>query len=210
MFPPATLVYAWLFWSLLLIPFSQRPPENTPASKPKRVQMKQEHLCCNLLDAANPVYPREARLAHIEGEVRLKVIFAINGGVAEVQDISGDPLLVGAVTTAVRKWRTQPVLLDGIAAEAEVALVYTFKIQDPPKPAYLHLTNGEVIRADEVREFTDGTVEYKADRQTHRISMEVIRGIYHCGRDCVPGGGPIFNITAFPLWLPGRKTTPNR
>ena len=82
----APFAYAWLS-CLLLIPLSQTPPQAYPGAKPQRVQIKQKDLCCYLVNVENPVYPREARLAGIEGEVRLTVILALDGTVADLQDI---------------------------------------------------------------------------------------------------------------------------
>jgi hypothetical protein len=110
---------------------------------------------------------------------------------------------------AVRQWRFSiGGYVVGAPRETEVPLTFTFKIEDPPQPAYLHLTNGKVIRADEVREFTDG-VEYTVGRRTHRIAPGLVTDIDTCARvailptpkagDCSPAGGPSFNIRAIPL-----------
>ena len=190
--------------SLVLIALAQTPPRSTASNPtPPRVQMKQEDLCCSAIYAVNPVYPKEARLAHIEGTVNLTMIVAVNGSVADLQDVSGDPLLSSSVINAVRQWRLQPVLMNGNPKEAEVPLTFTFSIHDPPKPAYLHLENGDVIRADRVREFTDG-IEYTVGRSSHRIPADAVLTINACGRDCVPSGGPSFDIRAIPL-LPSEK-----
>jgi len=115
------------------------------------------------------------------------------------------------VTSVVRQWYFQPYLTNGNRGAAEVPLSFTFSIQDPSKPAYLHLTNGDTIRADEVREFTDG-IEYTADQHAHRIPTDSVRSIDRCvpslvESGCVPGGGPSFNIRAIPL-LPAAKERP--
>lgn len=175
----------------------------TPVPKVPRQQLKQADMCCEVLDARNPIYPREARLNHVEGEVKLTLVVAANGTVADAQSVSGNPMLVECVINAVRQWRLQPHLMNGHPTEVEVPLTFSFTIHNPPKPAYLHLKNGDIVRADSVREYTDG-IEYKVGHLTHRISADSVRDISWCGRDCVPGGGPIFDIRAIPL-LPARK-----
>lgn len=96
--------------------------------------------------------------------------------------------------------------MNGSRAEAEVPLTYTFTIYDPPKPACLELTNGDMIQADEVSEFTDG-MEYTVGRHTHHLSPDLVRGIYARNpRTGIAGGGPIFNIRAIPL-LPAKKAS---
>ena len=54
-----------------------------------------------------------------------------------------------------------------------------------------------MLRADSICEYTD-VIEYKVGRVTHRISPDAVRDITWCGRDCLPGGGPIFDIRAIP------------
>ena len=161
--------------------------------------MKQRDMCCYAVHVVNPVYPKEVRLLHTEGKVTLTMIIAANGTVADLQNVSGDPLLSASVVNAVRQWRLQPVLMNGNPAEAEVPLTFTFSIYDPPKPAYLHLMNGDVIRADRVREFTDG-IEYIVGHSRHRIAADSVWTINDCSHDCVSGGGPSFNIRAIPLF----------
>jgi outer membrane biosynthesis protein TonB len=155
-----------------------------------------------------PVYPKTARLAHIQGVVKLHLVFADDGSIAELQPVSGDPLLVDSAMKAVQQWRVSFGRVVGRPMEHEIALSLTFSIEDPPKPAYLHLTNGKVIRADEVREFTDG-IEYAVGGRTHRIAPGSVTDINACARvavhltlnegECIPSGGPSFNIRAIPL-----------
>jgi TonB family protein len=162
-----------------------------------------------------PVYPKEARLAHIEGVVNIRLVIADDGSVAELLPVSGDPLLVDSAIKAVQQWRVGFNRVVGRPMEHEIPLSFTFSIQDPPKPAYLHLTNGDVIRADTVREFTD-RIEYTAGGRTHRLAPDSVTDINACARvallptleegDCISGGGPSFNIRAIPL-MPAEKAS---
>jgi len=206
-----------LLFSLSLAPYTQTPSQDTTpataAPKPLRIPEKQEHLCCYDMHFVKPDYPKEARLAHIEGVVKLHLVFADDGSIAELQPVSGDPLLVDSAMKAVQQWRVVFSRVVGSPSEHEIALTFTFSIEEPPKPAYLHLSNGDVIRADTVREFTD-RVEYSVGRHIHYLSPDSVTTINACARvaallsmkegDCVPGGGPTFNIRAIPL-LPSTK-----
>ncbi len=199
--------------SLLIALFAQTPLQDanptTPASKVQRIPEKQEHLCCYDMHFVAPIYPKEARLAHIEGVVKLHLVFADDGSISELQPVSGNPLLVDSAMKAVQQWRVSFTRVMGRPMEHEIALSFTFSIEDPPKPAYLHLPNGDVIRADTVREFAD-RIEYTVGRQSHYISPDSVTNIDGCARiahllsmkegDCVPGGGPYFTIRAIPLW----------
>jgi TonB family protein len=211
------------FHSVLFTLFAQTPPQDTtpttPVSKILRILEKQEHLCCYMY-FVNPVYPKEARLAHIEGVVKLHLVFAGDGSIVELQPVSGDPLLVHSAMEAVQHWRVSFGTVVGKPVEHEIALSFTFSIEDPPKPAYLHLVNGHVIRADTVRDFAD-RIEYTVGHQTHHVSPDSVTDINSCARvavkptkegDCVISGGPTFNIRAIPLWSSGkgRKATDTR
>ena len=104
MLSPAPLAKGFLhslFWFLL----AQVPPQSaTPASQLPRIHLTQDQLCCFDIHNVNPSYPREARLAHTEGVVKLIVVFADDGSVADLQAVSGDPLLLDSAMKAVRQW----------------------------------------------------------------------------------------------------------
>jgi Gram-negative bacterial TonB protein C-terminal len=210
---------------LPLILVAQAPPQSTtPNSEVPRIHLNQDQLCCMVTNFVEPNYPKEARLTRREGVVKLVLIIATDGSsIADLQAVSGDSVLLGSTMKAVRQWRFAIGGFVGKPEEIEVPLSFTFKIEDPPKPAYLHLTNGKVIRADGVREFTD-RIEYTVDRRTHRIAPGSVADINACARvvvrlplkegECIPAGGPSFDIRAIPLWLSDKekraRDTPSR
>jgi len=197
------------FGSLLSILLAQATPQSATPTPQARIHITQDQLCCLAKNLVNPTYPKEARLAGIEGEVKLTLVIGEHNTIAELQPVSGDPVLIEAAMKAVRQWQ---FLIGGYVGggprEMEVPLTFTFKIEDPPKPAYLHLKNGKVIRADEVREFTD-RIDYTVVRRTHRIAPGSVTDINACARfvvrptlkegDCIASGGPSFDIRAIPL-----------
>ena len=174
-----------VFHSVFVALSVQTPTQDVTQAKPPlkvlRSTDKQEHLCCYAMHFVEPIYPKEARLSHIEGVVKLDLVIADDGSVAELQPISGDPLLVDSAMTAVRQWRVPYNRVIGRPIEHEIALTFTFRIEEPPKPAYLHLANGEIIRADTVREFTDG-IEYTVSGRAHHISPDSVTHINACAR----------------------------
>ena len=195
-----------LLYLLPSILAAQAPARSTaPRSELPRLHLEQDRLNCTALNVAGPIYPREARLAHAEGVVNLVMIIAVDGTVADLRAVSGNPLFLDSTIKALRQWRFAPTLVNGHPEEVYVALAFNFSIQDPPKPAYLRLTDGKVIRADAVREFTD-RIEYTVGRRTFRLSPDSVEDISACDRTahlaegCVHGGEPSFNIRAFPLF----------
>jgi TonB family protein len=60
-----------------------------------------------------PVYPPLARTARISGVVRLQAIIAVDGSIAELNVVSGHPLLIAAAIDAVQQWVYKPTVLNG-------------------------------------------------------------------------------------------------
>jgi hypothetical protein len=184
-----------------------------------RIQVKQEDMCCFSMHFVAPEYPREARLKNIQGEAKLDMLIAPDNTVIDLHAVSGDPLLVAAAMKAASQWTFQMTFggYSGVSSppSLEIPLTFTFVIEDPPKPAWVHFTDGSAIRADEVHEYEDG-FEYTADGKTHRVAPQRVTNIDGCRRvalihatvedgDCsgVIGGGPYFTIRAIPL-LPAK------
>ena len=87
-------------------------------------------------DAANeyltyrvePQYPEVARQERIQGPVLLRVMVGKDGGVQQVQLLSGDPNLAAAASSAVVQWRFKPLLRAGQPVEFETQITVDFKL----------------------------------------------------------------------------------
>ena len=101
---------------LLVACGSSRPPEpnitadTKPASHNKI--MVGSALGRKMIKYVRPVYPKEARKAHVQGAVRLRVFIMKTGEIGEIQVLSGDPVLVPAAISAVKQWRYSPSYLN--------------------------------------------------------------------------------------------------
>ena len=71
----------------------------------------------NLIVKVTPVYPAEAKKAHVQGKVRLEIEVATDGTVANISLIEGPPELVQSAVDAVRQWVYKPTLLNGEPVE---------------------------------------------------------------------------------------------
>jgi len=60
-----------------------------------------------------PVYPPEARDAHVHGTVVLDGMVTERGQVEDLKLVSGHPVLAKAAMDAVKQWRYTPYLLNG-------------------------------------------------------------------------------------------------
>jgi TonB family protein len=82
-----------------------------------------------LIKMVRPKYPREARKAHIEGNVLLYFKIATDGTAKDLMFVSGPAILRTAAIKAVSKWRYKPCLFDGEPVEVSsiVTVVFTMK-----------------------------------------------------------------------------------
>lgn len=82
------------FFALTVLPMSQA--------------QKTEKFSRKLIYRENPAYPLTLREAHIGGTVRLEIIISPKGAVDQISPLGGNPVLVEAAATAVRKWKYAP------------------------------------------------------------------------------------------------------
>ncbi|PYV20551.1 MAG: energy transducer TonB, partial [Acidobacteria bacterium] len=80
-----------------------------------------------LIFKPQPEYPPLAKMARIQGTVRLEAIISKDGTIQDLKVIQGHPLLVKAALEAVQRWRYQPTLLNGDPVEVvtEIDVNYT-------------------------------------------------------------------------------------
>lgn len=103
------------------VPFSLPSAANVPppplAKKapapqgPVRVISRLEEA--KLIFSPKPEYPALAKMARIQGTVRLEAVISEDGLIEQLRLISGHPLLAQAAMDAVKLWRYEPTLLNG-------------------------------------------------------------------------------------------------
>jgi periplasmic protein TonB len=101
------------------------PPPPRPAA-PVRIKQGGVVTAASILSQTRPVYPALARQARIQGSVVLHAIIGRDGRVAQLEVISGHPLLVQAALDAVKQWLYKPTLLNGDAVEVDTTITVTF------------------------------------------------------------------------------------
>lgn len=101
-------------------------PTNAPAAGPRRIGG--EVAEAKLRFAPRPVYPKIAVTARAEGTVKLEAVIAADGSIKNLRVLSGSPLLAGAAIDAVRQWRYQPTLLNGVAVEVLTEISVNFNL----------------------------------------------------------------------------------
>lgn len=76
-----------------------------------------------------PLYPEEAKKAHIEGSVLLDFFIKEDGTVVEIHPLSGPEILQQAAVDAAKQWTYKPYSLNGepIAVETHVMVTFSKK-----------------------------------------------------------------------------------
>ncbi len=64
-----------------------------------------------LVYSVRPVYPESARLARVQGTVRMDVLIGRDGRVEDVKVLEGPSVLIEAAREAVRQWRYSPTMI---------------------------------------------------------------------------------------------------
>lgn len=99
------------------------PPK---AAAPVRIKQGGAVTAASLITQTRPVYPSLARQARIQGTVVLHAIIDKEGKVAQLEVVSGHPLLVQSALEAVKQWRYKPTQLNGDPVEVDTTIQVTF------------------------------------------------------------------------------------
>jgi TonB family protein len=99
-----------------------------PGSEAESGQHQRNLQIGQLTNMVEPVYPPDARQAHLEGTVKLHVVVGANGEVQSFRTVSGPESLAQAAMLAVREWRYRPTLLNGKAVETQEDVTFVFRL----------------------------------------------------------------------------------
>ncbi len=108
------------------------PPPPAPAHVVKAVRIQVGGLveAARAISQPRPDYPPLARMARVQGVVRLEAVISIDGTIQNLKLISGHPLLVRAALEAVARWRYQPTLLNTEPVEVLTEIDVIFRLAD--------------------------------------------------------------------------------
>ena len=76
-----------------------------------------------------PVYPADAKDAHIEGVVILGVVIGEDGSVIDAAVLRSIPELDQAAIDAVTQWQFEPTMLNGEPVEIEMTVAVNFTLK---------------------------------------------------------------------------------
>ena len=106
------------------------PPPPPKPTTPKRIRVGGQVESARLIFQPKPEYPPLAKMARIQGTVRLEAIISKDGTIQDLKMISGHPLLVKSAIEAVSRWRYQPTLLNGEPVEVVTEIDVNFTLSD--------------------------------------------------------------------------------
>jgi len=82
----------------------------------------------NILTKVAPVYPNDARAAHISGTVVLHAIIGKDGNVEKLVVVSGPKELQTSALDAVKQWTYKPYLLNGNPTEVDTTIHVNYNL----------------------------------------------------------------------------------
>jgi periplasmic protein TonB len=106
------------------------PPPPPKPQAPTRIRVGGQVESAKLIFHPTPEYPPLAKMARIQGVVRLEAIISKDGTIQDLKVISGHPLLVRSALDAVQRWRYQPTLLNGEAVEVATEIDVNFTLSE--------------------------------------------------------------------------------
>lgn len=106
------------------------PPPPPRATTPKRIRVGGQVESAKLIFRPTPEYPPLAKMARIQGTVRLEAIISRDGTIQDLRVVSGHPLLVKSAIEAVQRWRYQPTLLNGEPVEVVTEVDVIFNLAE--------------------------------------------------------------------------------
>jgi TonB family protein len=128
-----------------------RPPifmSGTPPASPGRPLRVSAGVAAGMaISMPQPVYPQDAKAAHIQGTVVLHALISKTGEIENLQVISGPKELVQSALHAVNQWKYKPYLLNGQPTEVETTININYTLgEDAPGQAaqYQYLMPGVV------------------------------------------------------------------
>jgi TonB family protein len=104
------------------------PPADVPISTTEKVDLVSGVTNGMLLKKEFPVYPQDAKDAHVSGTVVIKGVIGRDGAIHDLQILQTPwPSLAASALWSVSKWRYKPYLLDGRPVEVSttVNVIYT-------------------------------------------------------------------------------------
>jgi len=116
---------------VLLSSAQSRPPEerDNPAQTQNPVPLPTDVMLGRFEHKVMPVYPNEAMMKGIQGEVWFNIEVGETGKIVSAEATGGDPLLIAASKEALQKSRFYPYVVNGTPVRVEAQLGFHFTLE---------------------------------------------------------------------------------
>jgi TonB family protein len=116
---------------VLLSSAQSRPPEerDNPAQTQNPVRVPTDVMLGRFEHKVMPVYPNEAMMKGIQGEVWFNIEVDEAGKIVSAEATEGDPLLIDASKEALQKSRFYPYVVNGTPVRVEAQLGFHFTLE---------------------------------------------------------------------------------
>jgi len=127
-----------------------------------------------LIKRVEPKYPPEALKAGVSGKVVIEATTGKEGDVTDTVVIDGHPLLNPAALDALRQWKYEPYLINGVKKPVKFTVVMNFKLYKEEKTGTGEGTPLAVSSDQRPRLFKKADPEYPEDAQKAGIQGKVV------------------------------------
>jgi beta-lactamase regulating signal transducer with metallopeptidase domain len=111
---------------------AERPATAPPAAAggPQRLMVSGGVQATKLLQKIPPSYPSDCKAEGVDGTVLLRGVIGVDGAMINLQQVNQlvDARLVAASKEAVKQWRYQPTLLNGVPVEVVTEIQINFSL----------------------------------------------------------------------------------
>ena len=105
------------------------PPDVTSSAADEKVQLVAGITTGMLVKKQVPIYPQDAKDAHVSGKVVLRATIGRDGAVHELHTVDAPwPSLVASALWAVSHWQYKPYLVNGEPVEVETTVTVIFSL----------------------------------------------------------------------------------
>ncbi|HEY6185288.1 MAG TPA: energy transducer TonB, partial [Terriglobales bacterium] len=145
-------------WSQLNAQSDSEPPKDTAPAAPNQVEDSKSLIA---IKTQRAVYPLQAQEKQIQGRVWLQVFINEAGDVEKVEVAEGNPALVDAAVSAMKKWKFKPYIKSGKAVKVNVKIPMDFafseKIDDPKTPITVGKSNSPSASGTSAADMQNGS-----------------------------------------------------
>jgi len=122
------VLLGWWRWEQGWSQLEAQVPVNAAAIGQPQLQVPPETMEGRVVHKFLPEYPEAARLAGVQGSVKLETMVGPDGSVTQVKFMSGPAELSQAAIDAVRWWRYEPYVVNGQPVTVQTTVAVNFRL----------------------------------------------------------------------------------